>query len=190
MADIYRGGVDPADRLATLGSRRLSYKEVGATGTRLPADADHLARDVVIGRGREQFERAGEALMTWRMHRDAGATVMATAERAAVGVDVLVRIGPGSSGISAPCRVLHVYDTPERIGFTYGTLAGHPLSGEESFSVLLEPDETVRFVLIAFTRPGTSPLGAVIGRLGPIGRWISARMADRYARALRRAAAG
>lgn len=173
--------------LADLTDRRLSYRQVGATGHALPADSHHLARDIAIGRGSTTFEQAAEALMTWQIQRGAGFEVSATATRAAPGVNVLLvrPLLPGSrGGLVAPCRVVHTVEQPDRIGFTYGTLEGHPLSGEESFNVLLGADGTVRFVLIGFVRPANPGLRA----MGGLGRMFvaraSERMADRYARAL------
>ena len=44
--------------------------------------------------------------------------------------------GPGRR----PCRVVYVVDEPDRRGFAYGTLPGHPESGEELFLVRYDPD--------------------------------------------------
>ena len=35
--------------------------------------------------------------------------------------------------LQAPCRVVYVIDEPDIRGFAYGTLPGHPESGEERF---------------------------------------------------------
>lgn len=172
-----------SDRLTRLADLGLTYREVGATGTALPEGYGHLGRNQLIGQGREAFDAAAELLMTWGMHRAAGLTVEATAPRAAVGVDVLIDIGPSFVPITAPCRVIHTIDQPDRIGFTYGTLEGHPEHGEESFSILLDGDD-VRFVLIGFSKPAT-----LASRLsGPIGRGIQRRLLDRYTAAVRAAA--
>jgi uncharacterized protein (UPF0548 family) len=172
------------DRLARLRDLPLSYREVGATGTALPAGYRHVARYVAVGRGADAFTAAGERLMTWGVHRDAGVRVDASAPRAANGVDVLLTVGPSWSPIGAPCRVVHVHEESDRLGFTYGTLKGHPLRGEESFSVLLEPDETVRFVIIAFSQPAS-----MLARLGaPFGRWVQRQLTERFVSAAEAAA--
>jgi uncharacterized protein (UPF0548 family) len=35
----------------------------------------------------------------------------------------------------APCRVIYTITEPRRKGFAYGTLPGHPESGEEAFTI-------------------------------------------------------
>jgi uncharacterized protein (UPF0548 family) len=173
-------------RVEELADRALSYREVGATGIALPDGYRHLARDVVIGRGTDAFDRAGTHLTTFGVHRDAGFSVDATGERAAPGVDVLLRMGTPPFGFEAPVRVVHVVEQTDRRGFTYGTLAGHPARGEESFSVLFDDDETVRFVLIGFSTPASLLASAA----GPIGRRVQDRIIGRYVDALRRVAGG
>ncbi len=172
-----------SDRLARLADLTLSYPEVGATGTALPDGYSHIGRNALIGEGLAAFRAAGECLMTWGMHRAAGLDVEATAPRAAPGVNVLVRLGPSFLPIDAPCRVLHTVEHPDRIGFTYGTLDGHPEHGEESFSILLDGDD-VRFVVIAFSKPAS-----LATRLaGPLGRFAQGKILDRYRDAVRAAA--
>lgn len=171
------------DRLERLQDLPLSYTEVGATGTALPDGYGHIGRNIVIGEGLAAFRSAGECLMTWEMHRRAGLQVQATSPRAATGTNVLVRLGPSWVPLDAPCRVLHTVEQHDRIGFTYGTLEGHPERGEESFSVLID-DDIVRFVIIAFSRPAS-----LATRLaGPIGRFAQGRILDRYQDAVRAAA--
>jgi uncharacterized protein (UPF0548 family) len=172
-----------SDRLDSLADRALSYREVGATGVALPDGYRHLGRDEIIGAGQQQFAAAAECLMTWGMHRGAGLRVEASTPRATVGTNVLLGLGPTWSPVDAPCRVLHIVEQPDRIGFTYGTLDGHPVSGEESFSVLLDGDD-VRFVVIAFSRPAS-----LLARLsGPLGGLAQAKLVDRYVGAVRAAA--
>lgn len=167
------------DPLMRLESKRLNYAEVGATGIALPDDADHLGADLVIGRGVDAFRRASDALMTWQMHRGTGARVRASAPRVAVGVNASIGFGPDA--LHLPCRVLHVVEQPDRIGFTYGTLKGHLFAGEESFSVVLDAEHRVHLVVIGFTRPATG-LARV---LNPVLKRVSRRMIGRYAAALR-----
>lgn len=172
---------DQAQRLAALASAELTYAERGATRDPVMPDGyHHLSRDRSIGHGREAFERAGEGLFTWQMHRDFGFAVAASAERAESGVVVALRWGP----ISIPCRVVYLVDTPDRKGFGYGTLPGHPERGEESFTVELMADGKVRARVRAFSRPAT--LLARAG--GPVTRLTQQWATNRYVKVLGRIA--
>lgn len=58
-------------------------------------------------------------------------------------------------GIRAPCRVIYVIDEPKRKGFAYGTLPGHPESGEEAFIVEQTDDGSVWLTIRAFSKPSS-----------------------------------
>jgi uncharacterized protein (UPF0548 family) len=166
-------------RLDDLPQLHFSYDVIGSTRfVETPAGYHRLEHRARLGAGDEVFRRAGEALLAWRMQRLAG--VPFTAEGpAAVGVNALGRLGP----LSIPCRVVWTVDEPDRIGFAYGTLEGHPESGEESFLVTREPDG-IYFTVTAYSRPATwyARLG------GPATRKLQGLAAKRYADALRRLA--
>jgi uncharacterized protein (UPF0548 family) len=132
----------------------LNYREVGATrGDLLPAGYHHLHHTVRIGRGGDAFETAGNAVTTWRMHRASGARVRSEAVRAEAGVPVEVSVGLGPVRFTAPCEVIWTAYEKDRVGFAYGTRAGHPEQGEESFVVDLHEDGSVWFTVTAFSRP-------------------------------------
>jgi uncharacterized protein (UPF0548 family) len=165
------------NRLRDLARLPLTYTEVGATAGPPPADYDHLHASAVIGHGRQRFEEAAAAVMRWGMLRGAGVRVEATTEVAAVGSDVLVGLGP----LRAPCRVVYVVDEPDRRGFAYGTLPGHPETGEELFAVRYDPaSEAVYAEVTAFSRHGTwwSRLA------GPVTSLAQRVISRRYLRAL------
>ncbi|MGB3485143.1 MAG: DUF1990 domain-containing protein [Mycobacterium sp.] len=141
-------------KLADLSDLPLTYREVGATasGTDLPAGYRHLAVSRCIGTGRDRFEQAAAAVLRYGMLRGAGVSVTASTDVAEVGSLVLGEFGP----FAAPCRVVYVIDEPNRRGFAYGTLPGHPVSGEERFAVRYDPaDNTVHSEVSAFSRPNT-----------------------------------
>jgi uncharacterized protein (UPF0548 family) len=119
--------------------------------------------------------------MTWEMHRRAGLTVVSESPRAARGAEVLLGVGLGRVRLHAPCRVVLTVDAPTETGFAYGTLPGHPESGEESFVVRIEDDERVRLDIVAFSRPATwsSRLGA------PVAGLVQRAITTRYLTALR-----
>ncbi|MCZ4101346.1 MULTISPECIES: DUF1990 family protein [Streptomyces] len=173
--------------VANAGPRRdpvPSYPEFGATRHgELPDGYHHLHHEVVIGRGREVFERAGAAVTTWQMHRAAGVRIRAGAPRAEPGIAVECAIGVGLFRIAAPCRVVWTADEAQRIGFAYGTLTGHPECGEESFVVELLPDDSVRFTVTAFSRPGRW-YTRLAGPLVPLCQRLYARHCGRTLRRL------
>lgn len=142
----------------------LTYPEIGATAGPPPAEYHHQQASAVIGHGRDRFEDAATKVMRWGMLRGAGLHVDATTEVAAVGSEVLVGLGP----LRVPCRVVYVVSEPDRRGFAYGTLPGHAVSGEESFTVRYDPrDDSVHAEVSAFSRYGTwwSRLGGPVTTL-------------------------
>jgi uncharacterized protein (UPF0548 family) len=126
-----------------------TYEDVGATREdRCPPGFHRLHARFRIGEGEAVFRRASEALMSWELHRAMGVRMTSDADRAAPGVDVTVRIGP----IKAPCRVVWTAEESRRTAWAYGTLSGHPESGEEAFVVSRTGDGTVWLTVTAFSR--------------------------------------
>ncbi|MEU1090664.1 DUF1990 domain-containing protein [Streptomyces sp. NPDC005892] len=164
----------------------FTYPETGATRAGpLPRGYDHLRHRARVGRGRAAFEAAGAAVTEWRMHRAAGTLVDASADRAEAGVAVEVTLRVGPLRFTAPCEVVWADYTPERIGFAYGTLDGHPERGEESFVVELADDGTVWFAVTAFSRPALWYTRLA----GPLVRVFQRSYVRRLGRTLRRIAA-
>jgi uncharacterized protein (UPF0548 family) len=164
-------------RLSDLKALQLTYAEVGATAGPLPAGYHHVRKSAAIGRGRNRFDEAAAAGMRWGMLRGAGVRVAATSDVAEVGSDVIVNLGP----VQAPCRVVYLVDEPDRKGFAYGTLPGHPESGEELFVVRYDPaTNEVYAEVTAFSRHATwwsrlaSPVTSLMQRV----------VTERYLRAL------
>ena len=159
----------------------FTYAEVGATrdGTQ-PSGSTSVRRTRTIGVGRERFEQASRILLGWDMHRRAGAGVRASDDHVVLGAVAVVRLGVGVAAINAPVRVVYVTDEPRRRGFAYGTLPGHPVSGEEAFILELGEDNTVTFTITAFSRPTTR-----LARMGgPVGRGAQSWVMSRYLRAV------
>jgi uncharacterized protein (UPF0548 family) len=69
------------------------------------------------------------------------------------GVTAKLSIPFGPLRIGAPCRVVYIVDEKDRKGFAYGTLAGHPESGEEAFIVERTDDGSVWLQIRSFSRP-------------------------------------
>jgi uncharacterized protein (UPF0548 family) len=168
----------------TLATAELTYAEHGATRGALPPGYRHVVRRARLGEGEGTFHRAVDALFTWRMHAGAGLTAVVAPAEAAVGELVVMRLGPPGFGPVVPCRVVWVEKGPRRAGLAYGTLPGHPASGEEAFVVEWAQDDAVYAQIRAFSR-----FVAPWARLGgPITRCIQDLATYRFIRALRRLA--
>ncbi|RMI43129.1 DUF1990 domain-containing protein [Streptomyces triticirhizae] len=167
----------------------FSYRAVGVTREALPADLPqgwHLLRSRTrVGNGPEVWAAARDALFGWRMHRAAWVPVAAATPRAAPGVVASIELGRRWPRLSAPCRVVWCVDERDRAGFAYGTLQGHPESGEESFVLERAPDGAVTLTVTAISRPAAWYMRAA----GPLGRLARRAVARRYGRALRRLSA-
>jgi uncharacterized protein (UPF0548 family) len=169
--------------LADLESTQPTYDTLGAALTRQrPAGFRHQHADIVLGAGRETFERAVEGLQTWKAHRLPGMSVFPHDQAIVVGATVILTLGTSLVSVLVPCRVVAVVDEPGRWGFAYGTLPGHPEQGEEAFTVSISPNETVRFEIEAFSRPGS----LLVRLSGAVGRGVQERAAGGYLRALKR----
>jgi uncharacterized protein (UPF0548 family) len=165
---------------AALQETAFTYSEVGATADSPPAGYGTFTRTRTLSDA--EFDHAGALLMAWQAHERAGLRVAASSKRAEAGAVVLMRLGIGRVSIRIPCRVVYVIDEPNRMGFAYGTLPGHPVAGEELFLVQRNGDGRVTFTVSAFSRPATTLTRVA----GPVTRWAQSQMMDRYPRALNR----
>ena len=172
--------------LAAAVRAELTYPQHGATAGTLPPGYRHLRRETRLGRGEETFDRAAEALLSWRMHRGAGLRLDATRDTATVGTTLVQAVRVGPVWTTAACRVVAQVQEPRRVGFAYGTLPGHPEIGEERFVVERDAADAVVLTIVAFSRPGTR----LVAALGPLAVLLQSRAVAGYGLALRRLAAG
>jgi uncharacterized protein (UPF0548 family) len=160
-----------------LRSAPFTYREVGATAGVLPPGYAHLERTRALPSA--DFGAGAERLMRWHVHAAAGLRVAASAPQVEPGTVVEMFLGPRWLRVRAVCRVVYVIDEPDRAGFAYGMLPGHPVSGEEAF-ILERVDGDARFSIRAFSRPATRL--ARIG--GPAASLAQRMMASRYLEAV------
>ena len=159
-----------------------TYDDVGMS-TRPPPVGWRLLEQVTpLGYGDELWERVGRALLGWQVHRQARMLLAADAER--VGTDAtVVNAAPfGPWAVLAPCRVVALVEQRDRRGFAYGSLPGHPLEGEEQFTV-----ERAGGAVLLRIRSVSRPVGMagwVPGLAGVGQRYVNRR----YAAAARRLA--
>jgi uncharacterized protein (UPF0548 family) len=169
--------------LARLGGQMLTYAEVGATkDSALPPGYRHDRHFVSIGRGDDAFGRGQEAIRRWEAHRSAGAAVAPATPPLVAGTNVAVTLRFGPAFVVAPARIVYVTDEPDRFGFAYGTLPGHPERGEEAFHVQRDTASEVSFAVVAFSRPAD-----VLARFGgPVTRAVQSRVNRAYLEGVRR----
>jgi uncharacterized protein (UPF0548 family) len=167
-----------ADEARRMSQASFTYAEVGATVAGvLPTGFRTIRRERRCG-GAIDFDTARRALFEWDLHERAGLEVRASSP---VEVGAVVRLGFRLWPVTtrAPCRVVAVIDEPDRAGFAYGTLPGHPESGEELFEIL-HHDGAQCIRITAFSRPARP----VVRLAGPAARRIQDRITERYLRAL------
>ena len=166
----------------------VTYAEVGVTldAEATPAGFRLTGREVALGTGRAVFDRAVADTREWQIQRRSGIRVQAADGRAdapplGLGDTVIMRVPLWPFPV--PCRVVATVDEPRRAGFAYGTLPGHPESGEEAFLIEWLPDDRVVVRIRAFSKPASW-----LFRLGYPAVLLMQRIyTDRYARALVRA---
>jgi uncharacterized protein (UPF0548 family) len=139
----------------------------------------------VVGRGDDAFRRAADDVLHWRVKTRSGFVVDDTEpveEGRRVRVVVPVGVGPlVLARIVEPVEVVEVVELPERVGFAYRTLPGHPVSGEEAFVVHRDGDEVV-LTIRSLTRPAPSGVWRLLFPVLLIAQRVVRR---RYLRALR-----
>ncbi len=160
-------------QLFTWGMQRLSGMRVEVSDT--PGEVTALTYTPV------GFDREGNPV--------APATIDSSGD-ALYGADGTAYLRPGDTAnlvipfgplhVGSPVRVVYVVDTPDRKGFAYGTLPGHPESGEESWMVERSDDGSVWLTIRAFSRPSAAHWWAVY----PVLRIVQAIYTRRYERAL------
>lgn len=155
------------DALAEASGHEVTYAHVGST-----LDPAVACRTRTVELGHDTFDVGVEGLKAWVCHRGIGADVHPKGAPIAAGTDVLVVLRAGPIRLLVPDRIVAVVNEPNRFGFAYGTLPGHPERGEEAF--LLERHDGGRTT-------------ATI-RVAAQGDWLIARIAAPILRLLQRAA--
>jgi uncharacterized protein (UPF0548 family) len=165
-------------RSAELARQPLTYDGVGGSTGAPPAGYRHFSTSRRLAS--RDLDRLTEEVMTWQVQARSGLRVATSTQRIEVDTVVVLRLGVGPAALTIPCRVVTVIDEPDRRGFAYGTLPGHPESGEEAFVLSRGPDGGVAFGISAFSRPASR-----LARLGgPLATQAQRLMTARYLRTL------
>ena len=140
--------------------RHLTYAAVGATAV---ADESWAATPGEFRRYEQtvavplRWEDARSLMLRWAVKTRSGFEVDAdgSAEPSvSEGANLWLRLAIGPVGIREPIRVVAVVDHTLRCGFSYGTLDGHPVSGEEAFILhRAKKDAPVLLTIRSLTRP-------------------------------------
>jgi uncharacterized protein (UPF0548 family) len=144
------------EQLAAIASDTFSYSAVGATRELSPPEGyivDHNRE--LLGRGRDTFEKARQAIREWKMFEIPGLRLFYPDTPIEPRRNVALRADHLGFHSLNFCRIAYVIDEPDRFGFAYGTLSQHAESGEERFSIEHHPDTgEVWYDIYAFSRPG------------------------------------
>ena len=135
----------------------------------------------VIGTDLADFRLASEGLESWTAHRGSGVDVFPAEAELVAGSTVGIRTRQLGLWVVAACRVESVIDEPNRRGFVYSTLPGHPECGYESFIVGFDGDEVI-FEIEAVSKPGI----ALVKVAAPLTRKLQQRASEAYLDALHR----
>ncbi|RJQ74681.1 DUF1990 domain-containing protein [Pseudonocardiaceae bacterium YIM PH 21723] len=157
-------------------SAQPTYREVGASKfDQLPKGYHHIRRRVRLGNGRDVFDRAARQVRLWAMHFGARIAVH-PAKPATTGLRVITSVPFGPFVVHGPCMVVWDVNDDWYAGFGYGTLAGHPMTGEEAFLVEIDESGEVSFTVSAFARPHTWYAKAA----WPIAAFMQSRIIGKY----------
>lgn len=124
-------------------TRVYSYDAVGLTvpaddvWSQAPQGYRRYSATTRIGHGDRCWDEAAAAVLDWQIKIRSGFTVDSCTPDGRVREDAEYRLTAhlGPIAVHEPIRVVAVVDQPARCGFSYGTLQGHPVSGEEAFIV-------------------------------------------------------
>lgn len=139
-------------------SGALTYAPEGATcpgeatWPATPAGLRRFEQTIAIGHGDVMWRESAQAVLNWGVKRRSGFRVNPQATVSA-GAEFQISLGWGPLAVHEPVRIVAVADTDTRCGFAYGTLPGHPVSGEEAFIVHRNADGTVFLTLRSLTQP-------------------------------------
>jgi len=146
-------------RVLDLDSLPFNYDCVGSTSPssspwpQPPAGYRRYEETILIGDGEAEWTAASDALMEWEIKKRSGFQV-APPSNATEGESHCLTASIGPFDVREPVRVVTVVAERDRRGFAYGTLEGHPVSGEEAF-VVHRRGESVLLTLRSLTRPAS-----------------------------------
>lgn len=158
-----------------------AYDGVGSTAATMPTGYRQARYQLHLGHGADVFSRAASALDSWQPQLRSGITVHPVDVEPRQGQTVVQCIRMGPLWTLAACRIVYRVDQPDRTGYAYGSLAAHPVRGEEAFLIERDPAGVVRARIVVFSRPNHW----LVRLGGPIGRLVQRRRAKAYLAGIR-----
>lgn len=134
----------------------------------------------IIGNGDSDWGRVAGDVLLWKVKTESGFTVD-QAGPVEPGQRVMVSVRPLGVTVLEPVQVVDVVKTPDRVGFSYRTLPGHPVSGEEAF-IVHRQDDVVYLTIRSLTKAAA---GQPWRALFPVLLMAQSIVRRRYLRALR-----
>lgn len=175
---VWIGRPSPDDLDHVVAAARTSSPTYDHVGSTLRGAGRCASRDV--GLGPDDFARAVDGLRAWAPQLGIGARIHPANALLAQDTTLAVVLPLGPFTMVAPDRIVMMVDEPNRFGFAYGTLPGHPERGEESFMVEHRPDGVVQATICVEAGPGT-----LLTRIGaPLTRRFQRRAVRGYLTAL------
>ncbi|TFD50645.1 DUF1990 domain-containing protein [Cryobacterium frigoriphilum] len=133
----------------------------------------------VVGRGDAVWQRSTLDVLRWGVKTASGFLVDSPGP-VSLGDRVIVTARVFRVTVVEPVEVVAVVVEPDRVGFAYRTLPGHPVSGEEAFIVHRHADE-VHLTVRSLTRPAPQQPWRALYPILRVAQLVARR---RYLRAL------
>ena len=169
----------------TASAADLTYMHVGSSLRSDPRPGGQLRRCTEhLGTGDPTFRAGCDGLRRWAAQTAFGARVHPSDAPIQTGTTLLVMVSLGPFEVVAPNRIVEVVDKRGAFGFAYGTLPGHPETGEESFVVRMDDTGSVSASVTIDAEPATW----LIGLADPIVRAVQELAVRRYLAGIRHAA--
>ena len=134
----------------------------------------------VIGSGDAVWRRATSDVLRWKVKTRSGFAVDNT-RPVASGARPIITARVLWVTVREPVEVVEVVENATRVGFSYRTLPGHPVSGEDAFIVHRNGDDVV-LTIRSLTRPAPEQPWRALFPLLRVAQLVARR---RHLRALR-----
>lgn len=157
-------------RRPTQDDHRVAMEAANAAAIDRRVAGRRAVREETIGWGIKRFDRARNALARLEQFNLPG-TVVVPSAIASPGRRYVVFARRLGLWTAAPVEVTSMDIGDRSVTYTMRTLGGHPLAGEETFTVTRRPNGIVRFRIEAVSRPGT----AWVRMLAPLIRLLQFR---------------